>query len=165
MLGDLELYYFYNALSKNKGLLFSTCSVMDKDASHGSGIDSGSAGGVDRRRSADNFTGADQLNAPVVILRTDDEVQLKRAQVQLKRAQRLIAEDRAAVSTVDTMARLTAQYESVQKEVAASKEAADFDPADFLHVARVARLNHVKAELTKLMHRTAAAASAAGSAD
>lgn len=158
MLGDLELYYFYNALSKNKGLLFSTCSVMDKDASHGSGIDSGSAGGVDRRRSADNFTGADQLNAPVVILRTDDEV-------QLKRAQRLIAEDRAAVSTVDTMARLTAQYESVQKEVAASKEAADFDPADFLHVARVARLNHVKAELTKLMHRTAAAASAAGSAD
>ena len=158
MLGDLELYYFYNALSKNKGLLFSTCSVMDKDASHGSGIDSGSAGGVDRRRSADNFTGADQLNAPVVILRTDDEV-------QLKRAQRLIAEDRAAVSTVDTMARLTAQYESVQKEVAASKEAADFDPADFLHAARVARLNHVKAELTKLMHLTAAAASAAGSAD
>ena len=70
MLGDLELYYFYNALSKNKSLLFSTCSVMDKDASHGSGIDGGSAGGVDRRLSADNFTGADQLNAPVVILWT-----------------------------------------------------------------------------------------------
>ena len=70
MLGDLELYCFYNALSKNKALLFSTCPVMDKDASHGPGIDGGSAGGVDRRLSADNFTGADQLNAPVVILWT-----------------------------------------------------------------------------------------------
>jgi len=63
----------------------------------------------------------DQLNAPVVILWTEDEV-------QLKRAQRLIAEDRAAVSAVETMAKLTAQYEAAQKDVAASKEAATSIP-------------------------------------
>ena len=58
------------------------------------------------------------------------------------------------MSTVDTMANPTAQYEACQKDVAASKGSADFDPADFLHVAKVARLAHVKAELTKPMHRT-----------
>ena len=56
------------------------------------------------------------------------------------------------MSTVDTMANPTAQYEACQKDVAASKGSADFDPADFLHVAKVARLAHVKAELTKLIH-------------
>jgi len=61
------------------------------------------------------------------------------------------------------MAKLTAQYEAAQKDAAAaSKEAEDFDPADFLPLAKVARLAHVIAELTKLIHRRA---SADGSAD
>ena len=64
---------------------------------------------------------------------------------------------------MDTMAKLTAQYEAAQKDAAAaSKEAEDFDPADFLPLAKVARRAHVIAELTKLIHRRA---SADGSAD